>query len=71
MKTATIIRKPNLESGSRGPDTLYLVKLYKDNEYFGMVDTTAHSVHYAKDVVENWENGLLSESNEHIIKEEK
>lgn len=68
MRTATIKRIPNLTSGSKGPDTLYVVELYKDDEYVGIIDTTEHSIHYANDVVENWKTGILTESNEHIIR---
>ena len=68
MKTAEIKRVPNLSSGSRGPDTLYFVELYIDNNYVGKIDATKHSIHYANDIVENWENGILTETNKHIIK---
>ena len=52
----------------KGYGVKYKVKLFKDNVYFGLVDTSTKSYHYAKDVVENWETGILGEDNEHIIK---
>jgi len=68
MKTAQIKAYPNNDNGSAGPDVRYKVKLFKDKEYFGLVDTSDKSYHYAKDVTENWETGILGEDNEHIIK---
>lgn len=68
MKTAEIRRMPNISNDMRGPDTLFFVDLYKNNEYFGTVNTTHKSIRYADDVVENWQNGILGEDNEHIEK---
>ena len=67
MKKAEIRRIPNYMD-TRGPDTLYFVNLYKDNEYFGTINTTNKSIRYADDVVENWEKGILGEDNEYIEK---
>jgi hypothetical protein len=68
VKSAEIKAIPYNGNGSAGPDVKYKVKLFKDKEYFGLVDTSTKSYHYAKDVVENWETGILGEDNEHIIK---
>ncbi len=46
-------------------DGLY-VHLYKNGDLFGTVDVRKHSIHYAQEVVFNWEKGLLQESNTHI-----
>lgn len=45
-----------------------VVHLWKDNELFGTVDVRDKSIHYAKDVCENWESGLLKEDNEYILR---
>lgn len=69
MKTAVIRKKPNYKDEVRGPDTFTFVDLYIDGNKFGELNVSEHSIHYAKDVVENWESGILKEDNKHIIKE--
>jgi|TARA_B100001094_G_C18118113_1_gene765232 hypothetical protein len=51
--------------------TGYIVHLLKDGDAFGKVDVRDKSIHYAQDVAENWENGILREDNEYIKKFEK
>ena len=46
----------------------FVVHLFKDYEPFGTVDVSDKSIHYANDVCENWENGILREDNEYIKK---
>ena len=46
--------------------TGYMVQLSIDNEYFGTIDVRDKSIHYANDVVENWQNGILTKDNKHI-----
>jgi|TARA_R110000803_G_scaffold41704_3_gene89563 hypothetical protein len=48
--------------------TVGKVILWKNYEQFGTVDISEKSIHYANDVAENWENGILKEDNEYIIK---
>ena len=59
MKTAEIV---NIDG------TGYIVHLLKDGNAFGKIDVRDKSIHYAQDVVENWETGILKENNEHITK---
>jgi len=47
-------------------DNGYVVYLYINNDLFGTVDVRDKSIHYAEDVVENWQNGILTEDNQHI-----
>ena len=49
-------------------DNGFVVHLWRNYEQFGTVDVRDKSIHYANDVVENWENGILREDNEHIKK---
>ena len=49
-------------------DNGYIVHLFKMHEPFGTVDVRDKSIHYANDVCENWERGILKEDNEHIKK---
>lgn len=47
------------DSGSAGPDMMFVVELYSDNK---LVETRAlpgKSKHYAYDVSENWDNGII------------
>ena len=68
MREAVIKTIPNYSDGSKGPDVVYMVELYINDNHHGTMDVRDKSIHYANDVVENWENGILGEDNEHIIK---
>ena len=46
--------------------TGYVVKLMENDNLFGTIDVRDKSIHYANDVVENWENGILKSDNQHI-----
>lgn len=46
----------------------FVVQLFKDYKQFGTVDVRDKSIHYANDVCENWENGILKEDNTHILR---
>lgn len=67
MRTAEIRSEPNW-TASAGPDVFYFVELYKDGDYIGKIDVSEKSSYYRQDVIENWENGILGEDNEHIVK---
>ena len=49
-------------------DNGFVVHLWRNYEQFGTVDVRDKSIHYANDVYENWENGILKEDNEYIIR---
>ena len=49
-------------------DNGFVVHLFKNYEPFGTVNVKDKSIHYANDVCENWENGVLREDNEYINK---
>ncbi len=49
-------------------DNGLVVHLFKNYEPFGTIDVRDKSIHYANDVCENWETGILKESNEYITK---
>jgi len=49
-------------------DNGFVVHLWKNYKQFGTVDVRDKSIHYANDVCENWENGILGEDNEYIKK---
>lgn len=68
LKTAEIRRMQNISDDMRGPDILFFVDLYKNNEYFGTINTTNKSIYYAEDVATNWQQGILGEDNEYIEK---
>ena len=68
MKMAKIRKEPKLTNDSKGSDVFKLVNLYIDGELFGTIDVPNIVPHYANDVVENWQNGILGEGNEHIRK---
>ena len=45
-----------------------IVHLWKNYEPFGTVNVQDKSIHYANNVCENWENGILTEDNAHIVR---
>jgi hypothetical protein len=49
-------------------DNGFVVHLWRNYEQFGTVDVRDKSIHYANDVCENWETGILKEDNEYIIR---
>lgn len=49
----------NNESGSAGPDSMYVVDLFEDNKLVQTRELPGKSQSYAKDVVENWNSGLI------------
>jgi hypothetical protein len=51
--------KTVLTSGMRGPDTLLVVDLYEDGKFVERRQLPNKSMHYAEDVSENWNNGLI------------
>ena len=46
--------------------TGYIVQLSDNGNLFGTIDVRGKSIHYANDVVENWENGILKKDNQYI-----
>lgn len=69
MNKAVLRKVINVADGVRGPDTVFVVDLFKNEDFIGTIDTRQKSLFYIDDVVENWENGILKEDNEHIIKD--
>jgi hypothetical protein len=49
-------------------DNGFVVHLWRNYEQFGTVDVRDKSIHYANDVCENWETGILKEDNQYIIR---
>jgi len=62
-----IIKKAEVVDNPDG----FVVHLFKNYEPFGIVDVRDKSIHYANDVCENWENGILREDNEYIKKSQQ
>ena len=62
MRTAHIRKEAvngSNESGSNGPDTMYVVDLLENGQVVESRKLPGKSSSYAKDVVENWENGII------------
>lgn len=53
------------ESGSNGPDQVYVVELYSDNILVETRKLPGKNIHYARDVAENWESGIIKLEGEH------
>lgn len=57
MRTSAIRKEvnPNLNEA----DIMYVVELYEDGELVEMRALPNKSIHYANDVSENWNNGII------------
>lgn len=61
-RTSSIRKEPALgsnESGSNGPDTMYVVDLIENGKVVESRKLPGKSKSYANDVAENWESGLI------------
>lgn len=62
VRTSSIRKVPNIganESGSSGPDSMYVVDLIENGTVVESRKLPGKSQSYANDVCENWENGLI------------
>ena len=60
MSRKAMIRKvPYTGNGSKGPDTTYVVDLLEGRKLIETRELPGKSLHYAEDVAENWENGII------------
>lgn len=46
-------------TGSAGPDTMYVVDLYENEQLIESRELPGKSIYYAEDVSENWDTGLI------------
>lgn len=58
-RNAKIRKEPYGGDGSRGPDTTYVIDLFEDDTLMESRQVPGKSIHYAEDVAENWENGII------------
>lgn len=69
MARASNIRKVaavgNNATGSNGPDTMYVVDLYEDGMLKETRQLPGKSIHYANDVSENWDAGIIQLEEKH------
>lgn len=62
VRTSSIRKVPNIganESGSGGPDSMYVVDLIENGTVVETRKLPGKSESYANDVRENWENGII------------
>lgn len=59
MKIAKIRKVKYINAGSAGPDTTYVVDMFEDETLLESRTLLNKSIHYAQDVAENWENGII------------
>ncbi len=58
-KTAKIRKEVYAGNGSKGPDTTYVVDLFEGSKLMESRTLLGKSIHYAEDVAENWETGII------------
>jgi hypothetical protein len=58
-KTAKIRKTVYSGNGSGGPDMVYVVDLFEGTKLMESRTLLGKSIHYAEDVAENWETGII------------
>jgi hypothetical protein len=58
-KTAKIRKTVYSGNVSGGPDMVYVVDLFEGNKLMESRTLLGKSIHYAEDVAENWETGII------------
>ena len=58
-RNARIRKVEYVGNGTRGPDTAYVVDMFDGDTMVESRTLPNKSIHYAEDVVENWENGII------------
>jgi len=62
LKRTSVIRQVPVrgkKKDSDGPDVMYVVDLWENDVLVEKRELPGHNVYYAKDVAENWENGII------------
>lgn len=54
-----LIQIPGEKKDFDGPDSMYVVDLWEDDVLIERRKLPGKSVHYAREVSENWNNGLI------------
>jgi len=58
-KKAKIRKTVYSGNGRGGPDMVYVVDLFEGNKLMESRTLLGKSIHYAEDVAENWETGII------------
>lgn len=53
------IRRIATDNPAAGGDSMYVVHLYENNKLVQTRELPGKSLHYAEDVAENWETGII------------
>jgi len=53
------VRLVATDNVAAGGDSMYVVDLYENGKLVQSRDLPGHNRHYAEDVAENWENGII------------
>lgn len=53
------IRKVLTDNSEANGDSMYVVNLYENDKLVQTRELPGKSIHYAEDVVENWESGAI------------
>lgn len=59
MRHSTIRQVPYIDSGSSGPDIVYVVDLYEDDTKVETQEFPNKSIYYVESVARNWDSGVL------------
>ena len=61
MRTSEIRKAPYLGNGSKGPDMCFVVDLYDNGVLIETRQLPNKSIHYAREVSDNWDRGLIKD----------
>ena len=53
------VRKVVMDNAAIAGDSMYIVHLYENNKLIQTRELPGKSLHYAEDVAENWEAGII------------
>lgn len=60
-RSSVIRQQPYNSSGSKGPDTCYVVEMYENELLIETRELPGKSLYYAEDCARNWDNGIIKD----------
>lgn len=58
-RSSVIRQQPYNDSGSKGPDTCYVVDMYENDKLIETRELVGKSFYYAEDCARNWDQGII------------
>ena len=58
-RSSVIRQRPYNDSGSKGPDTCYVVDMYENDKLIETRELVGKSLYYEEDCARNWNEGII------------